>query len=154
MLEKPQLLRTDELLTAVVHLIVPRTEISTVMGPAITEILSVLAAQEAAIIGPCFSYHRQRPTDIFNFEVGFPVINAITPVGRVKMSKLPAANIVRTTYRGSYEELGTAWWEFCSWIEAEGLKPQESLWETYIFGPESSADSAKWRTELNRPLLV
>jgi len=78
----------------------------------------------------------------------------ITSAGRVKMSKLPAAKIVRTTYRGGYEGLGAAWAEFCQWIEAEGLNVQDSLWECYLSGPESSPDPDKWRTELNRPLTL
>ncbi len=28
------------------------------------------------------------------------------------------------------------------------------LWECYAAGPESGPDPAKWRTELNRPLLT
>jgi effector-binding domain-containing protein len=70
------------------------------------------------------------------------------------MSKLPAAKIVRTTYRGGYEGLGAAWGEFCVWIETEGLNAQDSLWECYLSGPESSPDPDKWRTELNRPLTL
>ena len=79
----------------VIHLTVPRAEISNVMGPAIAEIMSAIADQEIAIVGPCFSYHQKRPSDIFDFEVGFPVSRPITPAGRVKMSKLPATKIVR-----------------------------------------------------------
>lgn len=152
MIDTPQIVHTDEQLTAVIHLIVPRAEIGNVMGPAIAEVLSILAAQGIAPAGPCFSYHMKRPSDTFDFEVGFPVSRPVSPAGRVKMSKLPAAKVVRTIYRGGYEGLGAAWGEFCAWIEAEGLGPQDYLWECYISGPESSSDPEKWRTELNRPL--
>lgn len=154
MLDTPQLIQTDEQLTAVIHLTIPRAEISNVMGPAIAEIMSIIAAQGAALAGPCFSYHQKRPSDTFDFEVGFPVSRPITPAGRVKMSKLPVAKIVRTTYQGGYEGLGAAWSEFCAWIETEGLNAQDSLWECYLSGPESSPDPDKWRTELNRPLTL
>jgi len=154
MLDTPQFIQTDEQLTAVIHLTIPRAEISNVMGPAIAEIMSTIAAQGVALAGPCFSYHHKRPTDTFDFEVGFPVSRPITPAGRVKTSKLPLAKIVRTTYQGGYEGLGAAWAEFCAWIETEGLNAQGSLWECYLSGPESSPDPDKWRTELNRPLTV
>jgi effector-binding domain-containing protein len=95
------------------------------MRSAIAEIMSTIAAQGATIIGPCFSYHQKRPTDIFSFEVGFPINQPITPAGRIKMSK---------------------------WIEAEGFNVQESLWECYLIDPESNPDPDTWRTELNRPL--
>ena len=153
MLDTPQFIQTVEKLTAVIYLTVPRAEISHVMGPAIAEIVSTITAQGAAITGPCFSYHQKRPTDIFDFEVGFPVSQPITAAGRVKMSKLPAVKVVRTIYQGGYEGLGAAWSECCQWTEAEGLNVQESLWECYLTDPESNPDTDTWRTELNRPLI-
>ena len=152
MIDTPQLIQTEEQLTAVIHLTVPRAEISIVMGPAIAEIMSIITAQGATITGPYFSYHQKRPTDIFDFEVGFPVSQPITAAGRVKMSKLPAVKVVRTIYQGGYEGLGAAWGEFCIWIEAKELNVQESLWECYLTDPESNPDTDTWRTELNRPL--
>ncbi|NOT10911.1 MAG: AraC family transcriptional regulator [Methylococcaceae bacterium] len=146
MLDAPQVILTDELLTVVIHLTIPRAEISHVMGPAIAEVMSTITAQGVDIVGPCFSFHPQRPTETFDFEVGFPVNIPITPAGRVKMSKLPAAKIVRTIYRGGYEGLGVAWGEFYTW---KGFSVQDSLWECYLSGPESSPDPDKWCTELN-----
>lgn len=154
MLDNPELIQTSEQLTAVIHLTVPRAEITHVMGPAIAEVLSAIAGQGITPIGPCFSYHLQRPSDIFDFEVGFPVNSSVTPNGRVKMSRLPAAKIVRTTYYGGYEGLGEAWGEFCAWIENNGFSAQDSLWECYTSGPESNPDPTQWRTELNRPLAI
>jgi effector-binding domain-containing protein len=152
MLGIPHVLQTEERHTAVIHLTVPRAEIASVMGPAISEIMSALAIQGVAPAGPLFSYHLKRPSDIFDVEVGFPVDQPIAPAGRVKTGKLPAAKVVRTTYQGGYEGLGAAWGEFCAWIDAEGLDPQDSLWERYLVGPESSPDPEQWQTELNRPL--
>jgi effector-binding domain-containing protein len=153
MLDTPQFIQTDEQLTAVILLTVPRAEISHVMGPAIAEVMAAIAAQGADLVGPCFTYHMKRPSDQFDFEVGFPVNKPLMPAGRVKTGKIPAAKIVRTTYRGGYEGLSAAWGEFCNWIETKGLNPQDSLWECYLSGPESNPDPATWRTELNRPLI-
>lgn len=152
MIDHPEIIQTSELITAVIHLTVPRAQIASVMGPAIAEIISAITAQGATLIGPCYSYHLQRPSDVFDFEVGFPVNQPISPVGRVKMSQLPATKVVRTTYCGAYEGLGAAWGEFCAWINSNKLDTQDSLWESYLSGPESSADPALWRTELNCPL--
>lgn len=152
MLETPQFVQTDEQLTAVIHLAVSRAEIEHVMDAAIDELISTLAAQGVTPAGPCFSFHWQKPSDIFDFEVGFPVEKPITPAGRVKMSKLPAAKIARATYRGGYEGLASAWSEFYEWLESEGLSAQDGLWECYIVGPASTLAPDQWRTELNRPL--
>lgn len=152
MLAKPEIVQTTEQLTAVIHLTVPRAEIAKVMDSAIAEVLATLAEQGQAPAGPCFSYHLRRPTEVFDFEVGFPVDRPIAAGGRVKMSALPAAKVARTLYRGDYEGLGEAWGEFCAWLESHGYQAQDSLWECYTSGPESSPDPSQWRTELNRPL--
>jgi effector-binding domain-containing protein len=152
MIDTPQIVQTDEQPAAVIHLVVSCAEIALAMDSAIAEVLSALAAQGIAPAGPYFSFHMRRPTDTFDFEVGFPVDRPLNPGGRVKMGKLPAAKVARTVYRGGYEGLGTAWGKFCAWLDAEGLSPQDCLWERYVSGPESTPDPATWQTELNRPL--
>jgi effector-binding domain-containing protein len=152
MIDTPQIVQADEQPAAVIHLVIPRAEIVESMDSAIAEVLSTLAAQGLSPAGPCFSFHMRRPTGTFDFEVGFPVDRPLNPAGRVKMGKLPAAKVARTVYRGGYEGLGAAWGEFCAWLDAEGLNPQDCLWERYVSGPESNPDPATWRTELNRPL--
>ncbi|MGZ4992974.1 MAG: hypothetical protein ACXWFX_14665 [Methylobacter sp.] len=47
MINTPQLIQTEEQLTAVIHLTVPRADIRNVMGPAIAEIMSTIASQAA-----------------------------------------------------------------------------------------------------------
>lgn len=108
----------------------------------------------------------------FDFEVGIPVTSPITPTGRVIASTLPAFRVARATYlglsfidarhqlaselttsrfAGEYEGLGDAWGEFMGKVKAEHAVRDE-LWEVYVTGPETGADSSKWQTELNLPL--
>jgi len=154
MLDKPQIVRTEALPAAVIRLTIPRAEIQRVMGPAIAEVMGAVAAQGVAPAGPVFSHHLKMDPDTFDFEVGVPVTAPVFETGRVRASKLPAATVARTVYRGPYEGLGSAWGEFEKWIASEGHRPAADLWECYIAGPESSADPATWRTELNRPLII
>jgi effector-binding domain-containing protein len=154
MLETPQVVQTDRQVTAVIHLTIPRNEIQSVMGPAIAEVMAAVSAQGTGPIGPVFSHHFKMNPDVFDFEVGVPVMTSVTAIGRVKPSELPAAVVARTNYRGPYEGLGAAWGEFCDWIGASGLKPAPDLWERYLSGPESSADPTTWCTELNQPLVA
>ncbi len=104
--------------------------------------------------GPIYSHHFRMSPDIFDFEIGVPVAGPIATVGRVHAGELPAATVARTVHRGPYEGLGAAWGELDAWIAANGHTPAPNLWEFYVTGPESSADPADWRTELNRPLIV
>jgi effector-binding domain-containing protein len=76
----------------------------------------------------------------------------VKPSGRVNPGRLPAAKVARTVYSGPYEGLPSAWGEFQTWMRANGHAHAEDLWEVYSVGPQSSPDTATWRTELNRPL--
>ena len=153
MIDKPQIVQTKHQHTAVIRLIVPRSEIQNVMGPAIGEVLAAIAAQGVSPAGPVFTYHFRRPTDTFDFEVGVPVTTHITATGRVYQGQLPATKSARTVYHGSYEGLGAAWGEFMNWIATEGHKPAWELWESYLSGPELSPDPSTWVTELTLPLV-
>lgn len=153
MLDTPQITQTAAQLTAIIRLTIPREEIKTVMGPGIRELLAAVTAQGIGPAGPVFSHHLKMAPDIFDFEIGVPVTKPVTPVGRVQTGQLPATTVARTVYSGPYEGLGPAWGEFCAWIETNGHTPAPDLWECYVTGPESSPDSANWRTEFNRPLI-
>ena len=153
MLDPAHIAQTQAQPAAVIRLTVPREEIRQVMGPAMAEVMAVLAAQGIAPAGPIFSHHLRMDPEVFDFEVGAPVETAIAPQGRVQPGQLPAARVARTNYRGPYEDLGAAWEEFVDWIEAQGHTPAPNLWERYLSGPESSPDPATWCTELNRPLV-
>jgi effector-binding domain-containing protein len=153
MLDEPRIVQTERQPVAVIRLTVPRAEIQNVMGPTIAEVMAAVAAQGIAPAGPVFSHHLRMDPDIFDFEVGVPIMTPFFAAGRVKASELPAATVARTVHHGNYEGLGSAWGEFMDWIAAEGHKPAEDLWECYLAGPESNPDPATWRTELNRPLI-
>ena len=152
MIDTPAITTTANQPTAVIHLTIPRSEIQTEMGPAHQELFSTLAAQGITPTGPWFSRHFRMDPATFDFEVGVPVSAPVTPTGRVAGSRLPAAQVARTVYRGGYEGLGAAWGEFESWIRGAGLKASPELWEICAAGPESGSDPARWRTELNRPI--
>ena len=152
MLETPKVVETADQSTAVLHLTVPAREIRNVMGPGLNEVRAAVAAQGISVVGPWFTHHFQRPTDVFDFEICVPVASEITATGRVRPSRWPALKVARAIYRGPYEGLGAAWGEFDAWIAANGLSPLPDLWERYLVGPESGPDSTAYRTELNRPL--
>lgn len=90
---------------------------------------------------------RSKMQQMMGPDICVPVSSPICAVGRVKSWQRPALEVVRTLYRGSHEELGGAWHEFGKWTEANGYKTAGDLYECYMVGPESSPDSAKWRTE-------
>ena len=152
MLETPRIVQTDAQATAIIHLTIPREEIQNVMGPGITELMAVVAAQGVTPAGPWFSHHLTMQPETFDFEISVPVAAPIIAAGRVKPGEWPSTLVARAVYRGGYEGLGAAWGELDAWIGANGHVSGPELWECYVAGPESSPDPASWRTELSRPL--
>jgi effector-binding domain-containing protein len=153
MIDPPEIVQTTARPTAIIHVTVACDEIQNVMGPTIGEVYQAIAAQGIAAAGPWFTHHLRRPTDTFDFEASVPVATAIAPAGRVRPGEWPAMRVVRTVYHGGYEGLGEAWGDFLDWIETQGLKTTDDLWECYLSGPESGSDPTQWQTQLNRRLL-
>jgi effector-binding domain-containing protein len=152
MLAPPQIIETNVQDAAVIRLTIPRSEMMKVFGPAVGELMTVLAAQGVEPVGAVFAHHLTMSPDTFDFELGVKVSAPVTAAGRVKPGQLPGVKVARTVYSGPYEGLPSAWGEFNTWMKANGHAQAENLWELYSVGPQSSPDSANWRTELNRPL--
>ncbi len=152
MLSAPQIIQTTAQTAAVIHLTVPRREMMAVFGPAVGELMAVLAAQGVEPVGAVFAHHIKMSPEIFDFELGVKVSAPVKATGRVKPGELPAAKVAHTVYSGPYEGLPTAWSEFDKWMKANGHEQAADLWELYSVGPQTTPDPAGWRTELNRPL--
>lgn len=154
MIETPHITQSLAQKVATIPLTVPRSEIQTVMGPAICEIYAALQAQGIAPAGPWFTYHAQAPSYLFDFKACVPVATTVASDGRVRADEVPAeTRVARTIYHGPYEGLAEAWGELRTWVNANGHRSAEHLWERYLVGPETSPNPADWRTELNQPLI-
>jgi len=152
MIGTPEITETRPRAAAVIHVTVSRDEIRTVMPVAIREILATLSSQGIAPVGPLFDHHLKTSEQAFDFEVGFPIVSPIQPTGRVKNGELPGGRIARIVMSGDYEGLSDAWAEFREWMKREGHMGRGDFWQIFTAGPESSPDSANWRTELCLPL--
>lgn len=149
MITPPEVITTKEIATAVIPLVVPGRDMPKYMDPAIQEILKALADQGLQPAGPMFSYHHRRPSDTFDFELGFPVVKAITPTGRVVNGTLPAEKVVRSVYQGPYEALAKAWGGVQAWVREQKLPESGRFWECYLTDPSEVKDPKAYRTELN-----
>ena len=153
MIDTPTILQTEKQLTAAIRLTIPRSEMQHVMGPGIGELMATVAAQGKSLSRPWFTRHFRMTPEQFDFEICVPISEPIVPAGRVVNSFLPASKVARTIYHGPFEELGSAWGEFGTWIENAGHKEDEWLWETYLTDPSENPDPSTWQTELTRPLV-
>lgn len=152
MIEAPRIVDSPAMLVAFIPIVVPRHQIREVMGPGITEVLAIVAAQGLSPAGPWLTHHQRVDPEVFDFRICVPVAAPIRPAGRVQAGELAAARVARTLYHGPYEGLADAWPEFRAWTASAGLAMREDIWERYVVGPESGEDAAQWRTELNWPL--
>lgn len=148
-IEDPEVLDTQEIATAIIPLVIPCRELPKTMDPAIQELIAILAKQGIDITGPMFSFHHRRPSDTFDFELGFPVAHAIKPEGRAMNGQLPAVKVVRSVYKGPYEGLAQAWPALQKWILENGHSGQERFWESYLNNPHEVKSPDDYLTELN-----
>jgi effector-binding domain-containing protein len=138
MLDTPQIIQTTAQTAAVIHLIVPRSDMMKVFGSAVRELMAVLAAQGVKPDGAVFAHHLKMSADTFDFDLGVKVPAPIKAAGRVQPGELPVAKVARTVYSGPYEGLPAAWGEFTKWIKANGYEQADNLW--YSVGPQSTPD--------------
>lgn len=152
MLGKLEVVATNTIPAAVIHITIPQSEIRNVMGPAMQELMALVAAKGITPAGRIFSHHFIHDPQRFDFEVGIPVSGAVKEVGRVKAGTLPGRKVVRTIYTGGYEQLGAAWGEFSAAVDKAGHRTTGEFWEVYLTGPETGPDGSKYTTELAKVL--
>jgi len=148
----PEVVLLPELRFARFPVRIEREKIRETMGPVIREVFRVVAAQGLVPAGPWFTHHLHAPDTHFDFEACVPVSEGIRPEGKVVPGFRPERKAARGIHRGAYEGLGVSWAEFRARVASQGLLVGEDLWEAYAVGPEHSADSTDWRTELYLPL--
>lgn len=149
MISTPEVITTKEVITAAIPLVIPGRDMPKYMDPAIQEIIKVVTGQGIQIAGPMFSYHKRRPSDTFDFEIGFPVSKPIKEEGRVKNSALPSEKVVRAVYQGPYEQLAGAWATLQKWVREQKLAESGRFFERYLNNPDEVKDPKDYRTELN-----
>ncbi|MDB5935418.1 MAG: transcriptional activator ligand binding domain protein [Massilia sp.] len=152
MIDTPQIVQTPRQRTAAIHVTIPRSSIQQVFPTAVDELMAELGKQGVAPAGALLSYHLKMPSDVFDFEIAFPVEQDVKPGGRVVASEVPAMKVARTVYHGPMEGLGAAWGELAQWIKANGHALGEQMFERYLVSPGDTKDVSKWETELNWPL--
>lgn len=152
MIATPEIVETAREEAAVIHLTIKRSEMPTVFGPAVGELLTAIAAQGIEPVGAIFAHHLEMTSDSFDFELGIKVSAPVQAAGRMRPGELPTRKVARTIYTGPYEGLPGAWDKFNAWMKAEGHAQAGDLWELYSVGPQATPDSRLWKTELNRPL--
>lgn len=146
---KPELVeRTTTTTTAVIHGVVPMTEIADFFDRSFSELSTVLAEQGIVATGAAFARYAGPPGENADLEVGFPIDDSVSTKGVVHSSELPAGEVARLVHAGGYDKLGESRGCRRTWIVEQGLTPGHDLWEVYVTEPNPDMDPADLRTEL------
>ena len=154
LIEVPVVTDTLPQIAAAIHITVMRSEIRSVMGPGLGEIIKTGKAQSIGPTGPWFTHEFEADPTTYDLDICVPVSAAVKSVGRVEKREIASLKVVQTVYQGDSERLAVARAEFHEWIEANGHDVAADFYERYIVGPESVPDPGEWRTELRRPILT
>jgi DNA-binding transcriptional MerR regulator len=72
--------------------------------------------------------------------------------GRVHGLELPARELAVAVHVGPHHDIDVTYGELGAHLVGEGLAVDGPVQETYLVGPRDTADPARWRTEIGRPV--
>jgi effector-binding domain-containing protein len=145
---EPELADLDEIPTAVIHGVIPMSEMVGFFDRSFTELAGVLARQGVTPVGAGFARYAGPPDETVDLEVGFPVDGDVSAEGEVRAGSLPAGRVARLVHQGAFDGLGESWARLGEWIGAQGMTPGADMWEVYVTEPSPDMDPAELRTEL------
>ena len=102
-------------------------------------------------IGPPVTVYRNERAGHFDVTVGFPVAEAPAFTDAFVREVLPGGPAVRALHVGSYETLSQTYAGLSHWFNQRRLWPPDMMWEEYLAGPGSVAES-EYRTRIVYPL--
>lgn len=145
---EPGLVDLTETPTAVIHGVIPMSEMVGFFDRSFSELVEVLARQGVAPSGAGFACYAGPPGETVDLEVGFPVHGVVSAERQVRAGTLPAGTVARLVHVGAFDGLGESWARLGEWIGAQGLTPGDDLWEVYVTEPRPDMDPSELRTEL------
>lgn len=90
---EPELVVTDEAITAVVRAVVPVAELPAFYDSSFRTLAEVVSAQQLALASAAFGLYHGPPTETADLEVGFATDSAVRPDGAVVSSSLPGGRV-------------------------------------------------------------
>ena len=72
--------------------------------------------------------------------------------GAVRVERWAGTNMASATFRGAYDDLGSAYRLLGTWAVEHGSVAEGRVREIYLVGPEAGPDTAQYTTELQWPL--
>jgi effector-binding domain-containing protein len=152
---------------AIEYRVVPRTRaaaiaarvtlatIATWWSDAFAELYGALRAAGQLPTGPGGGLY---PTELFTDEVGdivvfVPISVPIAPVGRVRTTEIPAAELAIATHHGPLRGADRTYGALGTYVAERALGVEGPIREHYLVSPADTADDTQLRTEIAWPVF-
>ena len=131
------------------HVIARQEEFDTLIPNFEKELNEVLQSQLVDITGPLFFIYRDEPKNgLFDIEIGHAVSDKFNGDGEILCKESYQGKVAKCEFKGSYDNIPSAWDEFGVAIENSKLVTKELCWESYDIGPNESSNPELWVTTL------
>jgi DNA-binding transcriptional MerR regulator len=74
-------------------------------------------------------------------------------IGRVHPVTLPPVELAVTTHAGEHHDIDVTYGRLGAWVVENALAVAGPVRETYLVGPQDTAEEAAWRTEIGWPVF-
>lgn len=131
------------------HVVSKQEEFDILIPSFYKELNEVLQSQEINITGPLFFIYRDEPKNgLFDIEIGHAVSGKFTGDGEILCKESYQGKVAKCEFKGSYDNIPSAWDEFGVEIKNYNLVTKELCWESYDKGPNESSNPELWVTTL------
>ena len=131
------------------HVVARQEEFDILIPNFYNELNEVLQSQEISITGPLFFIYRDEPKNgLFDIEIGHSVSGKFTGDGEILCKESYQGKVAKCEFKGSYDNIPSAWDEFGVEIKNYNLVTKELCWESYDKGPNESSNPELWVTTL------
>ena len=131
------------------HVVARQEEFDTLIPNFEKELNEVLQSQHVDITGPLFFIYRDEPKNgLFDIEIGHAVSDKFNGDGEILCKESYQGKVAICEFKGSYDNIPSAWDEFGVAIENSKLVTKELCWESYDIGPNESSNPELWVTTL------
>ncbi|NWJ45113.1 MAG: GyrI-like domain-containing protein [Chloroflexi bacterium] len=110
-------------------------ELPQFFGKAYGMVFQYLSKLNAPPAGPPFAMYYNMDMQNLDVEAGFPVSKPLAGEGEFIANEIAAGKYATCLYKGSYQEVGSAYETLSTWIKENGYTPTGIACEMYLNDP-------------------
>ncbi|MDG5815152.1 GyrI-like domain-containing protein [Chitinispirillales bacterium ANBcel5] len=128
------------------------SELPKVIGNVYGEIMEYMSRKGLKLSGYPYVLYHNMDMDNLDIDIGWQTEEDDPGDGaRIRQSKIPGGRVVYALHTGPYATLEKTYEQVMAFIDKNGLKTQEWMYEVYLNSPENTPES-ELKTEIYFPL--